>query len=309
MPSAIATVGPAQAICQRGWILGPMPEARRSILRVMLERRLVVFALAITSLTSACAPVPSATPDPLDGIYAVKGGGAALEVFQALSDAFRKQHPKVRFVFEDVGSAAGMRLASSGDVDLATASATPAPEIATSVALVPVGTSGTAVLVNATNRVTALTKTQVRDVFAGTIANWSEVGGDPGKIVVVIREAKSALRSNFDAFFFGGKGSYAPDAIELSTGDEVIRAVTSRAGVISMVTISGSLLADQRVRGLAIDGVAPNKNNITAGRYPVIRPLYLVYSEKYVKPAVAAFLGFVRSAAGQQIIELVTTGG
>ena len=275
----------------------------------MLERRLLASTLAISSLILACAPASSASPDPLGGTYAVKGGGAALEVFQALSDAFRAQHPKVHFDFEDIGSAAGMKLAASGNVDLATASATPAPDVANSVVLVPVGTSGTAVVVGATNRITALTKTQVRDIFAGQITNWSEVGGDAGKIVVVIREAGSALRSNFDAFFFGGKGAYAPDAIELSTGAEIIRAVTSRAGVISMVTISGSLLADTRLRSLAIDGVAPNKDNITAGRYPVVRPLYLVYSEKYVKPAVSAFLSFVRSAEGQRIVELVTTGG
>jgi phosphate transport system substrate-binding protein len=275
----------------------------------MLERRLVVSTFAIASLVVACAPAPSASPDPLAGTYTVKGGGAALEVFQALSDAFRNQHPMVRFIFEDVGSAAGMKLAASGAVDLATASATPPPDIASSVVLVPVGTSGTAVVVGATNRVTALTKTQVRDIFAGQMTDWSEVGGEAGKIVVVIREAGSALRSNFDAFFFGGKGSYAPDAIELSTGDEIIRAVTSRPGVISMVTISGSLLADRRIRGLTIDGIAPSKDNITAGRYPVVRPLFLVYSEKYVKPAVADFLRFVRSADGQHIIDLVTTGG
>ena len=275
----------------------------------MLERRLVVSTLAITSLILGCAPAPSASPDPVAGTFAVKGGGAALEVFQALSDAFRTQHPKVYFDFEDIGSAAGMKLAASGNVDLATSSATPAPDIANSVVTVPVGTSGTAVVVGATNRVTALTKTQIRDIFAGQITNWSEVGGDTGKIVVVIRESGSALRNNFDAFFFAGKGVYAPDAIELSTGAEIIRAVTSRPGVISMVTISGSLLTDQRLRGLAIDGIAPSKDNITAGRYPVVRPLYLVYSEKYVKPAVSAFLSFVRSAEGQHIIELVTTGG
>ena len=79
----------------------------------MLERRLVVSTLAITSLILGCAPAPSASPDPLAGTYAVKGGGAALEVFQALSDAFRTQHPKVHFDFEDIGSAAGMKLAAS----------------------------------------------------------------------------------------------------------------------------------------------------------------------------------------------------
>src|SRR3979409_368473 len=118
----------------------------------MLERRLLASTLAISSLILACAPASSASPDPLGGTYAVKGGGAALEVFQALSDAFRAPHPKVHCDFEDSGSAAGMKLAASGNVDLATASATPAPDVANSVVTVPVGSSGTAAVVCATDR-------------------------------------------------------------------------------------------------------------------------------------------------------------
>ncbi len=270
------------------------------------RRPFIAPGLAIAVLIASCGGKPSS--DPLAGTYEVKGGGAALEVFQALSDGFRKQHPAVKFTFEDVGSAAGMKLAATGDVDLATSSAAPPADITNSVIVVPVGASGTAVIVGAANRVTALTKVQVRDIFAGQLTNWSAVGGDPAKIVVVVREATSALRGNFDAYFFGGKGTYASDAIELNTGDEIIRAVTSGTGVISMVTISSSVLGDTRIRALTIEGIAPTRENVGSGRYPVIRPLFLVYSEKYVKPAIAAFLAFVRSADGKQIIEHLTTG-
>ena len=230
-------------------------------------------------------------------------------MFLALTDGFRKQHPTVRFTFEDVGSSAGMKLAAGGNIDLATSSAIPTPDITNSLVVVPVGSSGTAVVVNAANPVTALTKAQVRDIFSGTITSWSGVGGAADPIIVVIRESTSALRGNFDAYFFGGKGVYRSDAIELNTGDDIVRAVTSRTGVISMLTISGAMLGDQRIRALTIDGVAPSKTNITSGRYPVIRPLFLVYNEKHLKPAIAAFLEFVRGADGQHIIELVTTGG
>ena len=273
-----------------------------------LGRLFIAPGLAIAVVIASCGGKLSGTADPLAGTYAVKGGGAALEVFQALSEAFRKQHPAVKFAFEDVGSTAGMKLVSTGDVDLATSSAVPGADITNSVVVVPVGASGTAVIVAATNKVAALTKTQVRDIFAGRITNWSAVGGDPGKVVVVIREATSALRGNFDAYFFGGKGTYASDAIELNTGDEIIRAVTSGTGVISMVTISSSVLGDTRIRALTIEGIAPTRENVGSGRYPVIRPLFLVYSEKHLKPAIAAFLAFVRSAEGQQVIEHVTTG-
>jgi phosphate transport system substrate-binding protein len=279
---------------------------------VTLRRRLSGSALALAALLASCAPLTgtqsTASPDLLSGTYNVKGGGAALEVFQGLSDAFRKQHPTVRFSFEDVGSAAGMKLAATGDVDLATSSAIPSADITNSLVVVPVGASGTAVIVNAANSVTALTKTQVRDIFAGSVVTWSAVGGGPEPIIVVIREATSALRGNFDAYFFGGKGVYRADAIELNTGDDIVRAVTSRTGVISMLTISAAVLGDQRIRALTIDGIAASKINITTGRYPVTRPLFLVYNEKYLKPGIAAFLEFVRGPDGQRIIEQVTGG-
>lgn len=274
-----------------------------------LRWQFIVHCLAALTVLTSCGAGVGSSADPLAGRYKVKGGGAALDVFQGLSDAFRKQHPTVRFDFEDVGSAAGMKLAASGDVDLATSSAVPPPDIATLVTAVPVGSTGTAVIVNAANPVTSLTKTQVRDIFSGTIVDWSAVGGPPAKIAVVIREVTSALRGNFDAYFFGGKGTYRADAIDLNTGDDVIRAVTSRTEVISMITMSQSVLSDQRIRAVAIDGVAPTKENIVAGRYPVVRPLFLVYSEKHLKPAIAAFLDFVRSAEGRRIIDSVTSGG
>jgi phosphate transport system substrate-binding protein len=274
-----------------------------------LRRPSIARGLAIAGLILSCCGAPTATADPLAGTYLVKGGGAALEVYQALSDAFRKGHPTVRFAFEDIGSGAGMKLVATGDVDLATSSAIPTADLTNSVVVVPVGASGTAVVVGAANTVTALTKTQVRDIFAGQISSWATVGGEQGKIFVVIREATSALRGNFDAYFFAGKGTYAADSIELNTGDDIVRAVTSRPGVISMLTISAAVLADTRIHMLTIDGIAPSKENISAGRYPVIRPLFLVYSEKHLKPAIASFLDYVRGAEGQKIIEQITTGG
>lgn len=264
----------------------------------------------VVVLIAACGQfaAPTQTKDPLGGDYVVKGGGAALDVFNALADGFRARHPAVRFGFEDIGSAAGMKLAASGGVDLATSSATPAPDIATSLTLVPVGASGTAVIVNAQNTLTGLTKTQVRDVFSGAASDWSQLGAGAGKIIVIVREATSALRGNFDAYFFDGKGSYVKDAIELNTGDDMLRAVSSQSNVIGMITIDSHLRAETRVRALAIDGIAPTRENVVGGRYPVRRPLFLAYNPSLVKPAIKEFLSYVRSDDGQRIIDRITSG-
>jgi len=276
----------------------------------MSMHRAIVVALTLSALLAACASrttAPIAVPDPLAGTYVVKGGGAPLDVFAALSDEFRKQHPTVRFTFSDVGSAAGMRLAATGEVDLATSSAPPPPELRDKVGLVPVGVSGTGVIVNAANPVTDLTRMQVRDIFSGAVADWSDVGGNREKIIVVIRESTSALRSNFDAYFFDGKPAYPSTALELNSGTDIVAAVSARTGVVSMVTLTEKIRSDQHVRFLSLDGVAPTKKNVQTGAYPVLRPLYLVRNAQQVVPAIAAFLDFVRSPEGQRIIESITS--
>jgi len=277
---------------------------------VSARRALAAGLTACALILGACAPrttAPSAAPDPLAGTYVVKGGGAPLDVFTALSDEFRKQHPTVRFTFSDIGSAAGMRLAASGEVDLATSSAPPPPELRDKVGLVPVGISGTGVIVNAANPVINLTRLQVRDIFSGAIMDWSDVGGSREKIIVVIREATSALRGNFDAYFFDGKPAYVSGALELNSGTDIVAAVSARTGVVSMVTLTEKIRSDQHVRFLALDGVTPTKKNLQSGAYPVLRPLYLVRNAQRVMPAIAAFLEFVRSPEGQRIIENVTS--
>jgi phosphate transport system substrate-binding protein len=276
----------------------------------MLARRIFTLLAISGVVLGACTSrptVPSAAPDPLAGTYVVKGGGAPLDVFQALSDEFRKAHPTVRFTFSDVGSAAGMRLAAAGDVDLATSSAPVPAELQGKVVVVPVGVSGTGVIVNAGNPVSDLSRKQVRDVFSGTVTNWSDVGGAGEKIVVVIREPTSALRSNFDAYFFEGKATYPSSAIELNSGTDIIAAASARTGVISMVTLTEKIRNDQHVRFLSLDGVAPTKKNLKSGAYPVRRPLYLVYNAQRVVPAITKFLEFVRGPEGERIIEAVTS--
>ena len=46
-------------------------------------------------------------------------------------------------------------------------------------------------VVNPANPVAALTTAQLRDIYAGKITNWKEIGGQDGKIVVISRDTSS----------------------------------------------------------------------------------------------------------------------
>src|SRR5919201_1809451 len=107
-------------------------------------RAFVGLVALVAMLAVACGP----EPDPLAGTYAVQGGGAALDVFNALKQEFAHRHPSVTLQFLDIGSTPGMRLVANGSSDLATTRAEPPSDIRDAVRLVSIGVSGTAGGVN-----------------------------------------------------------------------------------------------------------------------------------------------------------------
>ena len=274
----------------------------RTVLVVM------VAALFVQSCGGAALPAP-ATADPLTGQYIVNGGGGALDNVKALTDAFKALHPNITWQgLADVGSNAGVNLVISGETDLGYISRdlTDAEKAAAKVVALPIGASGTAVAVAASNPIKSLTKDQIAKIFTGAISDWKDVGGTPGKIRVLIRESTASTRSAFEAYFFDGKKpTYGSNAVEVTTIDETVKAINSFKESIGMVTMNASTFGNTSIAFVTVDGVTATRENLNTGKYQVRRPLYFVYSNdaaKPVKPAIQAFLDFVRGSEGQKIL-------
>src|ERR1700716_721585 len=171
----------------------------------MAIRPVIGFALGLLLVTAAaCGPAvsPARPPAPLAGSYILRGGGGALDTVTALTSAFSNLHPTVRWQgFEDVGSDASVKLVTSGEGDLGFISRELRPAEVGTVLTLPIGRSGTALAVNASNPVPGLTKDQVAQIYTGTIPNWTPLGGAAGPIRLFIREPGSAVRSTFESYF------------------------------------------------------------------------------------------------------------
>jgi phosphate transport system substrate-binding protein len=173
------------------------------------------------------------------------------------------------------------------------------------VSLEPLGVVGTAVAVSPRNVIRGLTLAQVRQVFAGQITNWQQLGGADLPINVFIRDPTAATRQSFDEFVFAGATpAYAKTATTVGNNAEMTTSVQSFAGGIGMFTLKQATVDDPTVRLLAIDGVPATMATLNDGTYNIRRPLSLVYpvDPEKMKPEVKLFLDFVRSAEGQRIL-------
>ncbi len=271
-----------------------------------MMRRNVYFAALLATALVACggaALAPSGTSVPA-GDYRGTGTGAALESLTALAARFQALHPGVTIRLEDVGADTSVALVANGAADFGFLSRDLKPEEQTKLKSIPYAGTGTGLAVNPLNSIGALTTEQVRRIYSGEITDWSQVGGQPGGIRALVRASGSSTRASFEAHFFGGKPTYGKNVIELVGSGPTYQAVRDFRGAIAMITIQKTTAEDATLRLLALDGIAATTRTVNSGVYPVRRPIILtVHPDRTrLKPAVAAFFDFIKTAEGQEIL-------
>jgi phosphate transport system substrate-binding protein len=147
---------------------------------------------------------------------------------------------------------------------------------------------------------------QVRDIFAGEITNYSEVGGSDADIILVSREEGSGTRAAFEELVMEykdeagekqAKAIYERALLQQSNG-QVRTTVSTTPDAIGY--LSFGFLGDD-TRPVQIDGVEPTVGNVLNGSYPIFRPLNMLTNGAPNELA-QAFLDFILGEAGQTIV-------
>jgi phosphate transport system substrate-binding protein len=263
------------------------------------------IAAALLFLASCGTAVPAApTPEPLTGTYTASGGGGALPAVQALTARFKELHPGVTFIVSESGSNSALKLVLSETIDVGFVSRALTDAEKQSVTGIPIGFSGTAVIVNSANPVGNLSREQLRQIYSGEIMSWVDLGGTEPMIRPYIREPNAATRQNFESYVWGTGvvPTYGKTVIQQTEVEAMLAAVNSFRGAIGIASAGSRTSADARVKTVKIDGVAPTQENLANGTYKIVRPLAVIYSNAVgLKPAVRAFFDFVKSPEGQRV--------
>ena len=116
-------------------------------------------------------------------------GSTSIQPFaELLAQEYDARHPGETVEVQGGGSTAGLQTVTNGLADIGMCSRGLTPEESQQFQATVIARDGLAIVINRKNPVDSLTTAQLRELFSGTITNWSAVGGHDGPVRPITRE-------------------------------------------------------------------------------------------------------------------------
>lgn len=158
------------------------------------------------------------------------------------------------------------------------------------------------VVVHKSLGISALSETQICDIFSGKIKSWKELGGGDLKITVLTRKKddnnSDTMRKHMDCF---RELKIMPEALALTRGSEVLDALDKRPGTIGISNLGSNFREHANIRAVAIGGVMPSAETVKSDKYKYYHEhgaITLGDPQGLSK----RFLDFINTNEGQKII-------
>jgi phosphate transport system substrate-binding protein len=174
--------------------------------------------------------------------------------------------------------------------------------------LTPIGREAFVFLVSEKNLLRSLTVQQIRDIYAGRIKRWDEVGGGSDAIMAFQRPPNSGSQTVMLAKVMQGEKMREPLQEEKARGmGGAVKRVAAYRNAAQSIGYSFRYYATKMqnsagIRLLAVGGIEPSLENIRNGTYPFTVDVFMVTAGK-PKPSTRQLMDWVLSAPGQRLIQ------
>jgi len=165
-----------------------------------------------------------------------------------------------------------------------------------------VGLDGIAVIVNASNPISKLSKDQIMRIFTGESADWPEGEPSQGGINIYARDDKSGTYDTFKTLVLSGK-PLAPNAKRFENSDELSDAVArdpNGIGFIGLPFVHNAKAIAVSEKGT--ESLLPTRLTVATEDYSLSRRLYLYTPAMPANKNTEAFIEFVLSKQGQDVV-------
>jgi len=252
----------------------------------------------------------------LIGLLGVGGWSGAQTPMESRADAvslrafgndatarFLKQE-KVALASRELSTISAIEAVADGKAELALVSrgAHPANAKEMTLAFDAIAWDAIVVIVHPANPVSNLSLRQVRDIYAGRISRWEQVGGRAEAIHL------NAVAGPLDGVEYGlRKALFGRGNIPVAAERWYLNTAQLEAGImidpngLAVSTLS-NVQGNAKLKRLSIEGVTATTAMVAAGEYLLVTPLFLVYRKDAAETSGARrFLHFLQSDAYTQI--------
>ena len=230
----------------------------------------------------------------------VSGSTSVTPLMELLSAEYAKANPNIRVNINGTGSSDGIQAANKGTSEVGMSSRELKPEEkGYGLTELIIAIDGIAVIVNPSNPMTNLTMEQIRDIYAGNITDWRQVGSKTGKIAVVSREPGSGTRGAFEEII-AFKDTLVHGSTEFDGTGAVIAEVSRNADAIGYISL-GSV--NNSIKTVSVEGTPATTANVINGSYKIARPFIVIHRTDKTAGATKDFFNWIMTDAGQAIVK------
>lgn len=175
--------------------------------------------------------------------------------------------------------------------------------------MTPLGSDAFVFFTHKKNSVDNLTISQIRDIYTGKTTNWRDVGGKSLSITPFQRPENSGSQTTMQNKVMKGLAMLEPTTVTQAGGmGEVISKVASyrnskRAIGYTFMYYASSMVQDNRIKYLAVEGIKPSPETVRNGTYPFAGQFYAVTLKSNTNPQVKKLLDWMVSPEGQELVE------
>lgn len=234
----------------------------------------------------------------------IGGTGAALGTMQLMAQAYAKTSDAKVTVLPSMGSGGGIKALLAGAVQIGVSSR-PLSEAESKAGAVAAeyGCTPFVFVTSTASKVAGITTQDLVDFYSGTVDVWPDgtklrlvlrpIGDSDSETIkrmsATMREAKSVAEQRKGMVF-------------TATDQETASAIEKIPGSVGPTTLALLLSEKRALKPLSLNGVVPSALSIADGSYPLFRQM-LIVTGPTVTPQALAFVDFVRSAAGREILQ------
>lgn len=256
--------------------------------RIRVSATTVLLTLTISLLT-ACGKTE-------DSGMIIAGSTSVQPYAEVLAEEYMIENPESPIDIQGGGSSAGITAAQSESAAIGMSSRS-LKDDELDLWQIEIAMDGLVLIANPENTVEDLSLDQIRDIYAGKITYWNQVGGSNSKINLIAREEGSGTRSAFTDLVMGEE-EITPKAIVQDSNGSVMQLVAGDPNAIGFISLG---LVNDQVKALDLDGVEATGGNIKNETYKLARPFLFVTKDEATGIA-KNFIDFTLSSEGQEVL-------